>query len=184
MPESLPDQSARANHRVVITFDDGCSLKLICPEQGCVPASVCSECYRNVDDDERNPCPACPDPESTECWVKSWFDNCTYDELLHGEITVEVECEWDGDHIDVEIVGSDDVDRLRAENEALKADRLIAKADAKALYVALFAVVRRPGDEGHDARIEAITLLEALVPDYGPNADGSGESDEKGGGHE
>src|SRR5689334_22995330 len=94
-----------ANHRVVLMFDDGLNLKLIHPEEGCSQAVVCSECYRHIEDDERKPCSACPDPEDTTCWVQSWFDNCTYDELLHGELTAEVETEWDGDHIDVTIIG-------------------------------------------------------------------------------
>jgi hypothetical protein len=93
-----------SGHRVVLTFDDGLYLKLICPETGCEPASTCGECHRHVDDEERSPCAACP-RQGDGCWVKGWFDNCTYDELLHGEITAAIEAEWDGDHIIVEIVG-------------------------------------------------------------------------------
>lgn len=92
-----------SNHRVVLYFDDGLNLKLICPESGCSPASICGECHRTVGDDERQPCAACPPPDG-ECWIKGWFDNCTYDELLYGEITVDVECEWDGDHIIATVV--------------------------------------------------------------------------------
>lgn len=89
-------------------------MKLICPETGCTPATVCGECHRHIDDEERGPCDECPDPADTECWVKGWFDNCTYDELLHGEVTVEVECEWDGDQINVEIVGCVEIDEQEA----------------------------------------------------------------------
>lgn len=94
-----------SGHRVVLTFDDGLNLKLICPPGGCEAASTCGECLRHVDDEERGLCPACPRPDDG-CWVKGWFDNCTYDELLHGEITVEIETEWDGDHI-IATIGSE-----------------------------------------------------------------------------
>jgi hypothetical protein len=50
----------QARHRVVLNFDDGLRLKLICPETGCRPATQCGECYRHVDDEEREPCGACP----------------------------------------------------------------------------------------------------------------------------
>lgn len=93
------------NHRVVLQFDDGLYLKLICPESGCSSAAYCGECYRYIEDEERKPCDACPDPADTTCWVKGWFDNSTYDELLHGEITAELDVEWDGDHIIATITG-------------------------------------------------------------------------------
>jgi hypothetical protein len=97
------DKDKGARHRVVLEFDGGLCLRLICPESGCSPAQYCGECYRNIDDDEREPCDSCPRPEDTECWLKSWFDNSSYDELLSGEVTVEVDVEWDGDHVNVEI---------------------------------------------------------------------------------
>jgi hypothetical protein len=90
-------------HRAVLKFDDGLFLELICPESGCEPASVCGECHRFVGDEESLPCAACPRPEDG-CWVKGWFDNCTYDELLHGEITVALDVEWDGDQIIATII--------------------------------------------------------------------------------
>jgi hypothetical protein len=95
----------QARHRVVLNFDDGLRLKLICPETGCRPATQCGECYRHVDDEEREPCGACPGPEDTGCWVLSWFENCTYDELLHGEVTVEIDTEWDGESLLATITG-------------------------------------------------------------------------------
>lgn len=99
----MPDQS---RHRVVLQFDDGLHLKLICPESGCTPATVCGECYRHVNDAETAPCHDCPPPDGTECWVKGWFDNCTYDELLAGEIAVEIDAEWHGDHMTAVIAGT------------------------------------------------------------------------------
>jgi hypothetical protein len=36
--------------------------------------------------------------------VLSWFENCTYDELLHGEVTVEI-TEWDGESLLATITG-------------------------------------------------------------------------------
>jgi hypothetical protein len=93
-------------HRVEIEFDDGVGAKLICPESGCTPAGYCAACGRGVDDDETKPCYDCPDSANTECWVKSWFDNCTADELLAGKLVVEIDAEWDGDHMTARIVAS------------------------------------------------------------------------------
>ena len=85
-------------HRVVLTFDGGGLMaKLICPESGCVVAEFCGACGRHLADPETEPCYDCSDIDLRECWVKTWFDNCAPDELLHGSVTVEVECEWDGD---------------------------------------------------------------------------------------
>lgn len=98
------------SHRVVLNFDDGLHAKLICPETGCKPASLCGECYRDVNDPETKPCPCCPDPASLECWVKTWFDGCTWDELLHGEVTVEIDAEWDGDSMIANIVAPVEVE--------------------------------------------------------------------------
>lgn len=33
------------------------------------------------------------------------FDNCTVEELLHGELTVEIGAEWDGDRLVATIEG-------------------------------------------------------------------------------
>ena len=95
----MPPEKPR--HRVVLDFDGGIGVKLICPPGGCEPASTCGECHRHIDDPEPDnpPCPFCPDPDGTECWVKTWFDNVDAEELLHGAITVEVDAEWDGDHL-------------------------------------------------------------------------------------
>jgi hypothetical protein len=106
MPEDsrqLPRQNTP--HRVVLEFDDGCHARLVCPDDGsCQPAQVCGECYRHVDDAEKPPCDACPRPEDTGCWLKSWFDNSTYDELMHGKVTVEIDAEWNGDYVIASIV--------------------------------------------------------------------------------
>jgi hypothetical protein len=99
--QPLSRQSGSA-HRVVIEFDDGIYAKLVCPESGCTPASMCSECGRAIGDPETKPCYDCPSA-SDECWIKSWFDNCTADELLRGTVTVEIVAEWDGDHLNAHI---------------------------------------------------------------------------------
>lgn len=90
-------------HRVVITFDDGIQAKLICPESGCVPVTICSYCNRNIEQtDER--CPQCPSGEG-ECWLKMWADA---DDLLEytfgGSVTVPIEFEWDGDGPSITVV--------------------------------------------------------------------------------
>lgn len=70
--------AASEKHRVEIEFDGGAvSGKLICPES-CKPA--------------------------TTCWIKTWFDNVGVDELLHGNVTVEIDAEWDGETLVANIV--------------------------------------------------------------------------------
>lgn len=94
-------------HRVVIEFDDGIRAKLICPESGCTPAGMCSECYRDLTDEETAPCYDCKDAahRSYECWIKTWFDNVGADELLAGKIEVGIDAEWDMDHMIAHVVG-------------------------------------------------------------------------------
>lgn len=87
------------DHRVVLEFDDGLHAKLICPEAGCVPAANCASCGRAYADAETEPCYDCREPPPDECWIKTWFDNCSPEELLHGEVTVNVDAEWDGDSL-------------------------------------------------------------------------------------
>lgn len=84
-------------HRVVLTFDDGLYAKLICPGpgKGCQPATVCASCHRGIDSE--GSCYDCEDGFPDDCWIKGWFDNLTPDELLHGEITVEIEADFDGE---------------------------------------------------------------------------------------
>ena len=87
-----------SRHRVEITFDDCVTARLICPNDGsCQPAMACASCGRSLDDSEVEPCYDCREAASDECWIKTWFDNCTADELLHGSVTVEIDAEWDGD---------------------------------------------------------------------------------------
>jgi hypothetical protein len=86
-------------HRVVIDFDDGVSAKLICPDSGCELPRDCAICGRPVDaGNEIKRCYDCPSP-TDECWIKSWFDSLTADELLHGSVEVPIRAEWDGDHM-------------------------------------------------------------------------------------
>ena len=92
-----------SKHRVVLTFDDGVTAKLICPESGCVPAEFCAGCGRSYGDGEREPCFDCraaPD----ECWVKGWFDEVCGLESLYGSVTVEIYPEWDYDYLKAHIV--------------------------------------------------------------------------------
>lgn len=62
-------------HRVRLHFDDGLFAELICP-----PGDVCDRagCY--------------------QCWIKTWFENLTAEELLFGSVEVEVDVAWDSDH--------------------------------------------------------------------------------------
>lgn len=92
-------------HRVVLTFDDGVYAKLVCPDGGgCVGSEVCGICGRNLTDPESSPCYDCTDMDPGECWVKTWFDNCTAEELLRGELTVVIDATWTGDHMTAQIV--------------------------------------------------------------------------------
>jgi hypothetical protein len=91
-------------HRVLIEFDDGVYAKLICPESGCEPTKFCGYCGSAYDDPEAEGCSDCRDDEApTECWIKTWFDNLTADELLHGSIEVPIRAEWDGDCVVVHL---------------------------------------------------------------------------------
>lgn len=64
-----------SKHRVKIMFGDPITARLICPESGCEPGEG-SEL-------------------DNECWIKSWFDNCTAEELLGGTIEVPFHAEAD-----------------------------------------------------------------------------------------
>jgi len=102
LPEHHPNK-----HRVVLTFENGYgpSAKLICPESGCIGSEVCGICGRDVTDPESKPCYDCKGMNPAACWVKTWFDNLTPDELLSGSLTVEIDAEWDGDHMVAHIAG-------------------------------------------------------------------------------
>lgn len=99
-----PSSRSNDRHRVVLTFDDGVTGKLICPESGCVPGEQCGFCGHTYGDPEGEPCYDCKGVEPSECWVKSWFDNLHVTELLHGEITVEIDTVYDFDHLEARIV--------------------------------------------------------------------------------
>src|ERR1044072_5138942 len=92
-------------HKLRLRFDDGIWAELICPDMGCVGSEVCGHCGRTLSDKEAEPCYDCRDVlETTECWVRSWFDNCTADELFHGSVLLNIDCTWDGDSMIAEIV--------------------------------------------------------------------------------
>lgn len=92
-----------SDHRVVLTFEAGygARAKLICPEFGCVPGEACAHCGRAYGDADVKRCYDCPEAgaPTDECWIKSWFDNLTTDELMDGTIEVAVDVEWTGDGI-------------------------------------------------------------------------------------
>jgi hypothetical protein len=100
--------TSTTRHRVVLAFENGFGLtaKLVCPESGCASSETCSQCGRDLRDPESKPCYDCADSAGwrDECWIKTWFDNLTPDELLDGQVTVEIDAEWDGDHIIAHIV--------------------------------------------------------------------------------
>jgi hypothetical protein len=62
-------------HRLVVTMDEhGIHTKLVCPDQGCEPATMCA-CGAHVGDDaETERCYDCPSGEEP-CWLKTWADN-------------------------------------------------------------------------------------------------------------
>ena len=107
--------SGSVGHRVVIEFDDGVSAKVICPESGCTPSQQCAQCGRDLNprdpaeqrEEGIEPCYDCKDADAwrEECWIKTWFEAYAgADELLAGKITVEIDAEWDGDHMVAHIV--------------------------------------------------------------------------------
>lgn len=105
-PLSRTPQGAKlANlHRLVLTFDDGLSAELIHPEGGCVGSHQCGHCAADLTDPESERCYDCKGDGPHECWVKGWFDNCSPDELLHGSVTVDIDAEWNYDHMTARIV--------------------------------------------------------------------------------
>jgi hypothetical protein len=101
----MPSNDSKSTHRVVLTFDNGLVAKLICPPgDSCVGSKVCVMCGREVRDPESTPCYDCRDMNPDECWVKTWFDNVSPEELLHGTVEVEIDATWDGDHMIARIV--------------------------------------------------------------------------------
>lgn len=118
----MQPETPRNAHRVIIDFDGGSlSGKLICPPGGCEPATVCA-CGRRYDtpDDEVAPCYDCESTKPSSCWVKSWFDSAAAEELLHGQVTVEIDAEWDVDTCIAHIV---DVDRATSVLQAPETDK-------------------------------------------------------------
>jgi hypothetical protein len=101
----------KPRHRVEITFEAGYgpSAKLICPEGGCEKPGWCAECGRalNDPDDTSEGCYDCRDATwCDECWLKTWFDNLSVDDLLAGKLVVEIDGIWTGDGAVAQIVGT------------------------------------------------------------------------------
>lgn len=89
-------QPTTNTHRVVIEFDGGAYFtKLIHPESGCQPATICADCGRDTRDPESEPCDVCKDGLGEGCWVEGWFDNEATD-VLRGRVELEVDPEWQG----------------------------------------------------------------------------------------
>lgn len=85
-----------ANHRVVIEFDGGLTrTRLIHPESGCNPATICASCSADLTDPEGKRCYDCPAPDE-ECWLTGWVEE-QGTELLQGSIEFPVNVEWDCD---------------------------------------------------------------------------------------
>jgi hypothetical protein len=110
-------------HRVTLVLERGyvgvhVGVRLVCPEGGCQPVAACRECGRPVDDREAEDagqpgrCEWCPTGDE-ECWIKSWFDNLSGEEMYDGpelDLTgrtfpVPIECSWDGDSLTWRVVG-------------------------------------------------------------------------------
>jgi len=86
-------------HSVELEFDGGgVFMRLIHPENGCDPPSVCASCGRYAEEPEgQEPCYDCPKPDDG-CWLQGWADNLAADELLKGTVIVPISPEWAGDH--------------------------------------------------------------------------------------
>jgi hypothetical protein len=112
-------------HRILVEFDEGVGLrKLVHPEGGCQPGncecgrnlSMSLEDWvkENYDDDERaayaqvaaaqtdarplGTCYDCSDitePQVGHCWVQSWFENMSADEIVTGEVEFDVRPVYD-----------------------------------------------------------------------------------------
>lgn len=68
---------ATSEHRVVIDFGTVVTARLVCPENGCEPV---------VDHPD--------DP----CWLRSWFEALSVEELLTGSIEVPIDYRYEHDH--------------------------------------------------------------------------------------
>lgn len=71
-------------HKVELCFEDGgLCARLICPNDG-------RDCDETI--------------TTHECWIKTWFDNCGPEELLHGKVTAVVDCKWvDGERLEARL---------------------------------------------------------------------------------
>jgi hypothetical protein len=98
-----------SGHTITLEFEGGYAprLKLHCPPGViCSTGSTCGGCGRDVDapDDDGERCYDCPEPGSPrECWVKSWTDNLSADEVLSGTVVLPVTTSFDGDSLTLEI---------------------------------------------------------------------------------
>lgn len=114
--------SAQATgHRLILEFDGGgMNAKLICPPDGsCKGGISCGLCGRDLNDPESTPCYDCKDSNPDECWIKTWFDNESPEDLLHGEVEVAIDCEWDEDHLVANITADpNDTERVTLEQHA------------------------------------------------------------------
>lgn len=98
-----------SGHKFVLNIEDGCtSWSLLCPEDGsCTPAISCGACGRSFEDTEVPRCYDCPTERQDGCWAQSWVGELMVDEVLHGEVTLDipVRCEHNGDGFEAHIEG-------------------------------------------------------------------------------
>lgn len=110
----MPDESAAVpepwkGHTITLDFDGGyASLRLHCPPgDACSSGSICGGCGRDLEspDPEQKPCYDCPKPgEDRGCWVKSWTDNLSVEDMMQGTLTLAVDPEFDGEGLTLHIV--------------------------------------------------------------------------------
>ena len=83
-------------HKLELNFDGGTlTAKLICPEKGCMPPGYCSDCGRDRGDTDREPCTVCTPDDADYCNAKEWFDAAFEHDWITGDVTVDVEIDWD-----------------------------------------------------------------------------------------
>lgn len=97
-------------HKLKLTIEDGCVYAdLIHPETGCLPATICSSCHRDIrDSEEPERCHDCPTGKEPGCWLDGWDELAEY---LRGKVlvTVDVEESWNGEAPELLLVDNSEV---------------------------------------------------------------------------
>jgi hypothetical protein len=150
-------------HRVVLNFEGGIFAQLICPGDGRCLVKKCPACKADLTKAGSKRCDACEEINPDECWLKSWFDAMSGEELLAGKIEFPVWAEQDGDQPLVHIVPVPAPDEPPQQEEAAALRELEAVADAARAW----AADEYPG--GHDQAAEftadrhALAVIDALA---------------------